>query len=155
MPRAQSAHLPPYLQGGVGLVADPHQPPPGPPGIALETRRGLWAGGRFLVVLLAGPTYYYPVTTPTTEEMTMTAHHWPPGRPAWIGATCLVPRIDEHGSHRCRTVAEYDHRTGTSRCPECGAVVAWSAEPSQWADPRCVGCQSADCPPTLRTGAAL
>lgn len=80
------------------------------------------------------------------------AHHWPPGVPAWIGDDCLVPRIVD-GSHITTRVARYDHATGTSRCPECGAVVDWAVEPRQWADPRCCGCQAADgCPDTLRTG---
>ena len=82
----------------------------------------------------------------------MTTHHWPPGTPAWVGDACLVPRVVD-GSHLTELVATYDHELGVSLCPECGAVVAWEDEPSQWADPRCVECQAADgCPATLRTG---
>lgn len=87
----------------------------------------------------------------------MTAH-WPPGVPAWVGADCLVPevvQVDTGPTHRTRCVATYDHATSTSLCPECGAVVAWSAEPSQWADPRCRECQGREsCPPTPRDGRA-
>lgn len=78
----------------------------------------------------------------------MTATTWPVGAYWWIGDTCLqCVAITPELSHRTRTVAAYDETTGLSLCPDCGAPIYWTAEPSVTADPRCDSCR---CPPTLR-----
>ncbi len=67
---------------------------------------------------------------------------WRFGETWWIGTECLLCTGVTGGSHSAVTVAVYDEDTRTSRCPNCDAVVHWTAPPEVHDDPRCSACRN-------------